>query len=340
MVTICLGTVAPSRNSIGKDVIARQLREEGYCLIDLGGNITVQTLEEAFSRKTFSLLALSCPEEECLHELNFLISWAVKRSVPVLIGGTAVNVHDVAALRSALKAPFLYYSHNVSDLMTVVQKALKLEPPAMPLHGEGKPFFLFGEEKALAEEMGLWILEGNRNHVVIHERTRQWCGECPGNINRTCPLSSGYFVQRSMQESRLFVEKFRRLFLIGLPALKREEREVERKGRIAIWLAMKKLEGAFSKRFSQAVLFKLPIQCPLCPPEDCIMPLARCRRPQDQFPMHEEYNIDMMETARVIAGDRRSMEMYALLLADPFPKEEVNQDRCPESKERKAPERP
>lgn len=326
MVTICFGTVAPSLENVGGEIITRCLRKTGYTVIDLGENVTAQKIDKVISKTNPDLIALSCSDTSCFENMEKIIVIADKNNIPVLIGGAAASLHHIALLRTALHTPFVYYSRNTSDVLSVIEKALKHEKPDSPKSGTGRVFELSGKEKNISDALGFSILEGNIEDIVIREGTRQWCGNCPGNLNHTCPLSSGYTIQKSLEESKTFIRHFRKVFLICLPVLSKEEREIQRERRKEIWLGMKNFELLFSKRYSDILLFKLPIQCPLCEPQDCLIPEKECRQPDYQFPMHEEYNIDMMETARTIAGDRSTLEMYALLLADSFPDQKINEE--------------
>jgi hypothetical protein len=324
VVKIAFATVAPSSNFLGKYLITQALEEEGVFIINLGERFKGCHLLSFLKANTPDVLAFSCPDEECLSELFSLLSIASGRNIPVICGGSALSIHHATNFRKKLHYPLIYYSHGPGDVSSVLRCALKKEIPPEPSHGKGIPLPLSPEEKQLVHCLGLRVLSASFEDIVIKEGTRQWCGDCLGNLNRTCPLSSGYFSQKTILESHQYIQRYKKVFLICSPILKKEERENMRDHRKTLWLGLKELEKLWEKRLGETIIFKLPIRCPLCAEEQCLMPQARCHLPELQFPMHEEYNIDMMETARAIAGDSMTMEMYSLVLADPLPNKKIH----------------
>ncbi len=141
---------------------------------------------------TPDVLVFSCPDEECLSELFSLLSIAAVRNIPVICGGSALSTHHTANLRKKLHYPFIYYSHGPGDVCSVLRCALKKEIPPEPSHGKGMLLPFSPEEEQLVHCFDLRVLSASFEDIVIKEGTRQWCGDCPGNLNRTCTSSSGH----------------------------------------------------------------------------------------------------------------------------------------------------
>jgi 5-methyltetrahydrofolate--homocysteine methyltransferase len=129
---LVIATVYGDVHDIGKNLVASILRNQGFDVVDLGKQVSVDTIVEAVYREKPDAVGLSAllvttsrQMAECVRRFARL-----EIDVPIIIGGAAVN-KDFAARISRLDngteyAPGVYYAKDAFDVVKIFDGAGKL----------------------------------------------------------------------------------------------------------------------------------------------------------------------------------------------------------------------
>jgi len=311
---VTLVSLSPSFGRKGLQSLLKQWQEADFSVELSGTDLDEMALSNVLKESNPDVLAISCTSPDSISTLkNFLQLEQHKLAIPLIIGGLYADPF-LANTLSDLYRIKIYYSRGIEDCVKILSMALEGRDPDPPCMGEAKPFPVPVEFEETAEKCNISFLEGPVDLIELTSDPLMGCEDCPGKIDRTCPLASGYTKIRSITESRALISTFRKVILMITPALSMKTMEISRNRRKSLWYSMLEIESIMEQKYGRAMIFKFPVKCPICEPGKCIMPQGKCNFPELIRPLHEEYCINMPATIMNIAGDRESMEMYALVL--------------------------
>jgi predicted metal-binding protein len=310
--SVLLGSIEPSLGNRGLDFLAAILKRAGIKVQKYENDITSEVLLDEIENEEWTVLALSLTTRESVDTLRNFLSGLGKRVIPpVVIGGLYANPFLAEELSMSFEQR-IYYSRGEEDLLEKVSRAMSREADLPPEKGRATKLTICSSLQEATADTGISFLEGSTDLVAFSPGPLKGCPDCPGKRDLTCPIASGYSDVGDFDECRAFVRSFEKAVMMIAPVLEPGTEDIGKRRKI--WKAPLETESFFRQKYSRAFAFKFPMRCPVCPPEVCIIQKGKCLFPEFLRPLHEEYCIDMMSTVREMAGDRRKMEMYALVL--------------------------
>jgi len=310
--SVLLGAIEPSLGNKGLDSLAVILKQAGTKVQQYEVDITSEVLLEEVKNEEWIILALSLTTRESVYTLRNFLSVLGKRVIPpVVIGGLYANPFLAEELSISFEQR-IYYSRGEEYLLETFYRAISRAAALPPMKGRGTTLFPFSDLDKATADTGISFLEGSTDLVVFTPEPLKGCPDCPGKRDLTCPVASGYSDVGDIDECRSFVRSFEKAVMMIAPALEPGTEDIGKRRKL--WKATLETESLFRQKYGKAFAFKFPVRCPVCPPEVCTIQKGKCLYPEFLRPLHEEYYIDMVSTVRKMAGDRRKMEMYALVL--------------------------
>lgn len=311
---VLLAALQPGFGSEGLKLVAEKWRSSGYQVQLAEGPVNKEYISSTIVELRPMVVALSCNSKGSLEELKRLFAEnGIPGHIPVVLGGIYATPF-LAMEISQRYHDLTYYARGLEDTEAVLRKALNRESPKPPVKGQGTLFFPRGNLERIAQANDLVFFSAPISLIRLTGQPRRGCRDCPGSKDLTCPLAQGYSRERGLNKSRLFLQGFSEALLVGAPVIPENHLPEQRPQCIRLWSCLLEIEEELKKDWSRVFSFKFPVKCPLCLPEDCLMPQGICRHPDLLRPLHEEFNMDMGATIRNIAGDRKRIEMYSLIL--------------------------
>lgn len=312
-IRIFLGSVEPSYGRRGLDILEFLLEKAGFQTEKAEKDLDSRTFSDISSRSDIGSIGLSLTSERSRESFStFLERNAANIKVPLIIGGLFADPFLAKEL-SEQHGLIIYYSRGKDSIVKNLNRALSGERPAPPEKGKGCNFKVWPELEKTAQRARISFLEGSPDLVAFCEDPRQGCPDCPSSFDRTCPLASGYATVKEIGYCSSFVNSFEKAILMIAPADMEIYSSYSKNKEF--WYATQEIEELFRKKYDRVFAFRFPLKCPLCPPGECTMPKSKCNYPELLRPLHEEYCIDMANTSTNMAGDRKKIEMFALMLA-------------------------
>lgn len=309
-----LVSLSPSYGRKGLQSLQKQWQEADFSVEMSGYDLDEKALSNVLKESNPDVLAISCTSPDSISTLkNFLKLEQYNPAMPLIIGGLYADPF-LAKTLSDLYRIKIYYSRGKEDCVKILSMALEGRAPDPPCTGKAKTFPVPAGFEETAEKCNISFLEGPVDLIELTSDPLPGCEDCPGKIDRTCPLASGYSKIRGIDESRDLISTFSKVILMITPALSMKTMVTSRNRRKSLWYSMLEIESIMEQKYGRAMSFKFPVKCPICEPGNCIMPQGKCNFPELIRPLHEEYCINMPATIINMAGDRESMDMYALVL--------------------------
>ncbi|MBN1334267.1 MAG: hypothetical protein JW971_10930 [Synergistales bacterium] len=311
---ILMATLSPSMGSEGLKLVGARWGSSGYRIHFMEGDSSAEAIGSFLEEIRPVLIALSCNSSRALEELERLfLETMIPHSTPVILGGIYATPFLAKEIRKKYHG-LTYYSRNLEGAETVLERALRNDPPDPPIEGRGILLSPKGELGGIALRKDLVFFSAPLSLISFTDIPRLGCGDCPGNRDLTCPLAQGYAKEKGLEASRTFINSFSEALLICAPAIGMNHLPEKRHLCLDAWETLLEIEALLKGAWDRVFSYKFPVKCPFCLPEECLMPLGSCRHPDLLRPLHEEFNVDMGTTIHNIAGDRERIEMYSLVL--------------------------
>ena len=122
MPTIVIATVAGDIHDIGKNLVALMLRNHGFQVIDLGKDVSKETIIEAAKEHHAAIIALSALMTTTMQEMRHVVTYAKEQGVDaqIIIGGAVITqeyANEIGAQG---------YSKDAADAVKLAQRLLGL----------------------------------------------------------------------------------------------------------------------------------------------------------------------------------------------------------------------
>jgi len=313
---IGIGVIAPAIQDIGKNIIRMEWISGGYDVIDLGRKVKPLDFLAKIIENTFDAIGISCMRNECIENLDLLLQQMNEKkiSIPVIIGGIAVNPVTAYTLTNRYKIP-VYYCKDVSEAESVLKNALNKAPIAIPDIKEPREFSGSDDISKMAKSYGFSLYQISTDNIVIDEHARDHCLTCPPYKKERCPLEIGYEKKRSLQESKDFISEFAFGLIVVTPATDEDFKDkIDTDNDKKRWSNLIDIESAMARTFGFAYAFKFPLVCPFCSAKDCTLQKGFCTMGTYYRSLHETYNINIFETVKNIFGEDTRGDLYSLIL--------------------------
>ena len=306
---VAIVVISPGRGDRGKNIIRLCWLRAGYEVVDFGKNMEPDEIVRRCACENIQALGIACVVIEARESLGKMLAIHAEslRSLPVIIGGIAVDRLVAQDLRQTWQSP-VYYCLDLHEAVPVLRQAFaRVEPPRIILDGDPAPAMAI----PLIDDLKFRLYELPIDAVTVDDQARAGCRYCVGEKNAACPLQNGWERQRGMTESQKFVRSFDRALLVAADVIDETDHGAVRQ----LWLNQFELERVLRQqnRFSEIWAFRFPTTCPFCDPEPCAPQPYACRFPVYYRPVQEAFNINMMATLQNLRREP-DCQIYSLIL--------------------------
>ena len=122
MPTIVIATVAGDIHDIGKNLVALMLKNHGFKVIDLGKDVSKETIIAAAKEHHAALIALSALMTTTMQEMRHVVEYAKEQGVEaqIIIGGAVITQEYADEIGAQ------GYSKDAADAVKLAQRLLGL----------------------------------------------------------------------------------------------------------------------------------------------------------------------------------------------------------------------
>lgn len=123
MPTIVIATVEGDIHDIGKNLVALMLKNHGFKVIDLGKDVTKETIIAAAIENNAKIIALSALMTTTMKEMRHVVTYAKEKSVDakIIIGGAVITQSYADEIGAD------GYSKDAADAVNLTKKILQIE---------------------------------------------------------------------------------------------------------------------------------------------------------------------------------------------------------------------
>lgn len=309
--SIGIGVMAPAIQDCGKNLIRLTWISAGYNVFDLGNTVHPDTWIKEIHQNKLVAVGISCMTSKSCENLKSLLGILAtnKSDISVIIGGIATNRVTAYELTQKFGIP-VYYGQDLNDAQTTLQKALAKSQQETPLINKVETIRLPSDLLPLELRHGFQLFNIPITNIIVNDGARNGCASCSGNKLMLCPLQIGYAQQKSIHESRAYIDSFK-FAVIAIADFPNEEDIAQCK---SLWKALLRVEQHFNSTYNYAIAFKFPMTCPFCRPKDCTLSAGKCMFPSHYRLLHEEFSINMKETLSKVFGDAMPTGIISIIL--------------------------
>lgn len=123
MPTIVIATVEGDIHDIGKNLVALMLKNHGFRVIDLGKDVTKETIISAAIENNAKIIALSALMTTTMKEMKHVVTYAKEKGIDakIIIGGAVITQSYADEIGAD------GYSKDAADAVKLTKRILQIE---------------------------------------------------------------------------------------------------------------------------------------------------------------------------------------------------------------------